>query len=162
ACVSYAQQNRQDPPASRRDIERYLDAMHVRTMMFKTLQAMKPAMHRTLHEQSANQPSLPADFEAKTDQMVDKTLDDMPVDDLIAAMIPVYQKYLTKGDVDALVAFYSTPRGAKIMSEMPAMTADAMNASVPLIKKMVADIHAEVQQQVAQVAKRNKGTNQQN
>ncbi len=44
-------------------------------------------------------------------------------------MVPVYEKHLTKGEVDALVAFYSDPKGQKILNEMPAMTSEAMQAA---------------------------------
>ena len=43
-------------------------------------------------------------------------------------MIPVYQKHLTKSDVDEMIKFYSTPTGQKFLREMPAMTAEGMEA----------------------------------
>jgi hypothetical protein len=52
-------------------------------------------------------------------------------------MIPVYQKHLTKGDVDAMGAFYSSPTGQKLLREMPAMTAESMQAAGPRIQAMM-------------------------
>ncbi len=34
-----------------------------------------------------------------------------PWDDFLESMVPVYQKHFPKGDVDTLMAFYSTPTG---------------------------------------------------
>jgi hypothetical protein len=54
-------------------------------------------------------------------------------------MVPVYQKHLTKGDVDALVAFYSSPTGKKFLIEMPAITSESMQAITPLVQKTMGD-----------------------
>jgi hypothetical protein len=162
ACASYAQQNSADVPASKEDIQRYMDAMHMHEMMTNMMQAMKPAMHKMFHDQIKDQPSLPADFEARMDKMMDSTFDSLSVDDLLQAMAPVYQKYLTKGDVDALVTFYSTPTGQKILKQMPAMTAEAMSASSGIMKKMMANMQQQVQDQIAQIQKQSGGSKEPN
>jgi len=41
-------------------------------------------------------------------------------------MIPVYQRHLTKQDVDSMLAFYNTPTGQKLLREQPAMMAEGM------------------------------------
>ena len=46
-------------------------------------------------------------------------------DHIPADMVPVYQKHLSKSDVEEMIKFYSTPTGQKILREMPAMTAEA-------------------------------------
>jgi hypothetical protein len=65
----------------------------------------------------------------------------------------VYQKHLTKGDVDALVTFYSSPTGQKILKDMPAMSAEAMQAASPIIQKMMVKAMDRVQEEVAQAQK---------
>ena len=52
-------------------------------------------------------------------------------------MVPVYQKHLNKSDVDAMSAFYSSPTGRKLLREMPAMTAESMQAASPRIQAMM-------------------------
>jgi uncharacterized protein len=153
ACASYAQQNAADAPASKEDIQRYLDAMHSREMTTNMLQAMKPAMHQMVREQMKDQSNLPPDFEAKMNKMMDNMIDSIPVDDLLQVMTPVYQRHFTKGDVDALVAFYSGPTGQKVLKEMPAIMGEAMEASSGVMKKMMANMQQQVQDQIAQVQK---------
>jgi hypothetical protein len=63
-----------------------------------------------------------------------------PVDTIIEDMIPVYQKHLTKADVDAMIAFYSSPSGKKILHEMPAIMAESMEAVYPRLQKNMDDI----------------------
>src|ERR1700730_9809923 len=129
ASISFAQQSAADAPASKEDIEKYLNVMHYRDLMKSTLDAMTKQMHQMTHEQVKKDPSLPPDFEARMDKIMDDTLKDLPIDDLLQAMIPAYQRHLTKGEVDALTASYSAPTGQKILKEMPAMTADAMQSA---------------------------------
>jgi hypothetical protein len=57
------------------------------------------------------------------------------MDEIMDAMVPVYQKHLTKGDIDNLVAFYSTPTGAKLLREMPTIMAEAMQDMMPIMTK---------------------------
>ncbi|HKN76062.1 MAG TPA: DUF2059 domain-containing protein [Candidatus Acidoferrum sp.] len=153
SCASYAQQNAADAPASKEDIQRYLDAMHSREMTMNMLQAMKPGMHKMAREQMKDQPNLPPDFEARMDKMADNMIDSIPVDDLLQVMTPVYQKHFTKGDVDALVAFYSGPTGQKVLREMPAIMGEAMEASSGVMKKMMANMQQQIQDQIAQAQK---------
>jgi hypothetical protein len=54
---------------------------------------------------------------------------------MMQAMVPAYQKHLTKGDIDNLVAFYSTPTGEKLLRDMPAIMAESMQDMMPIILK---------------------------
>jgi hypothetical protein len=155
--ISFAQQSAADAPASKQDIEKYLDTMHARDMMKSTMAAMTKQMHQMTHAQLEKQPNLPPDFEARMDKMMDDMIKDFPVDELIQAMVPAYQKHLTKGDVDALTAFYSSPTGQKVLKEMPAMTADAMQAASGIIQKMMAQMQDRVQSEMAQAQKESDG-----
>jgi hypothetical protein len=157
ASVSLAQQNPSDAPASKEEIEKYLDTMHARDLMKSTLDAVTKQMHQMIHDELKKQPNLPADFEARMGKMMDDMFKNFPTEDLLQAMIPAYQKHLTKGDVDALTAFYSTPTGQKILKEMPAMTAEAMQASSGVIQKMMAQAQERVQSEIAQMQKENEG-----
>jgi hypothetical protein len=153
ATVSFAQQHAADAPASKKEIEKYLETMHIHELMKSTLSAMTTQMHKMVREQVQRQPNLPSDFEARMDKMMDDMVTDFPTDDLIEAMIPVYQKHLTKGDVDALVSFYSTPIGQKVLKEMPGMMTEAMQAASGVIQKLTAKAMDRVQEEVAQAQK---------
>jgi uncharacterized protein len=64
--------------------------------------------------------------------------------------VPVYQKHFTKGDIDTLIAFYSTPTGQKMLRELPEIMSEAMEQAMPMIEKYVATIQERVQQEFAQ------------
>jgi len=158
ASPNFAQQSAADAPASKEDIQRYLDTMNVRDMMKTVMDSMAKTMHQIVHQQVEKQPNLPADFESRTDKMMDDMIKNFPTDDLLAAMEPVYEKHLTKGEVDALVAFYSTPTGQKILNDLPAMTSEAMQAGVGVAQKMMAKMTQRVQDEVAQMQKGQEGS----
>ena len=89
-------------------------------------------------------------------KMMDDMLKKFPVDEMLEATIPVYQKHWTKGDVDAMVAFYSTPTGQKILRELPTTMAEAMQAMQPIMQKKMNGMLERVQQEVAQMVKDSK------
>jgi hypothetical protein len=153
ASVSMAQQSSADAPASKADIERYLGAMHTSDLLKNMMASMTKQMHKTVHDMLQKQASLPPEFEARMDKMMDDMLKDFPVDEYLQAVTPVYQKHLTKGDVDALVTFYSSPTGQKILKDMPGMMTEAMQAASGVIQKLTAKAMDRVQEEVAQAQK---------
>ncbi len=149
-----AQQSSADAPATKEDIQKYLDVMHAREMMAQMIEAMSKPMHQMIHEQYLKEKDrLPADFEARMNKMTDDTMKGFPWEEMLQSMVPVYQKHMTKGDIDAVVAFYSSPTGQKLLREMPAVMAEAMEAAMPIILKHVDAMTERVQQQVAEMLK---------
>ena len=153
--VSFAQQNPADAPASKADIEKYLDLMHTRDLMKTTMNSMSKQMHQMVGEQLKKQGNLTPEMEAQLNKMMDDLIKNIPIDDLLDAMIPVYQKHFTKGNIDDLVAFYSTPTGQKLVRDLPAITTEAMQAATPVYQKMMAMAMQRVQDEIAQMQKEN-------
>ncbi|MGB7844143.1 MAG: DUF2059 domain-containing protein [Candidatus Acidiferrum sp.] len=151
---SAAQQNPADAPASKEDIEKYLQVMHSKEMMTKMVDAMSKPMHEMVHQQYLrDKERLPADFEARVNKIMDDQFKNFPWDEMLEAMVPVYQKHLTKGDVDALVAFYSTPTGQRLIQELPAITAEASQQMMPLLQKNMETMSKLVQDEMATMLK---------
>lgn len=63
-------------------------------------------------------PDLPQEF---WDEFVTQTTDS----ELIALLVPVYQKYFDENDIKAMRAFYSSPTGQKTIELMPSVMRDA-------------------------------------
>jgi hypothetical protein len=100
------------------------------------------------HEQyMKHQDELPAGYEAKMNAMMDDMFSNMPMDEMMQAMIPAYQKHFTKGDIDNLVAFYSSPTGAKLLQEMPAIMAEAMQDMMPIMTKYVDTVQTRLKKE---------------
>ncbi len=149
-----AQQNAADAPATKEDVQRYLDAIHSHDMMKQMIDAMSKPMHQMIHEQFLrDQDKLPADFEERMNKIMDDSMNKMPFDEMMEAMIPTYQKHFTKSDIDALISFYSSPTGQKVLREMPAIMADSMQSAMPIIQKQVEKMQENIQEQVAELMK---------
>jgi hypothetical protein len=122
--------------------------MHSKDMMAQMAGAMSKPMHQMIHEQYLkNQDKLPPDFEKRLNKVMDDFMATVPWDQMLDNMVPVYQKHLTKGDVDALTAFYSTPTGQKILKELPQITAEAMQNIMPLMQKSMESMNQRLQQE---------------
>lgn len=143
-----ARQTSADAPASKEDIQKYLEVMHSKDMMAQMADAMSKPMHQMIHQQYLkNQDKLPADFQKRLNKVMDNLMASVPWDQMLDSMVPVYQKHLTKGDVDALTAFYSTPTGQKILKELPQITAEAMQSIMPLMQKNMESMNQRLQQE---------------
>lgn len=148
--VAFAQQDKANVPATREDVQRYLEVMHSRDMMTKMADAMSKPLHQMVHDMYLkDQDKLPPDFKARMNRMLDDMWKTMPWDEMLEAMIPAYQKHLTKGDIDALIAFYSSATGQKLIREMPTMTADAMQDMLPIMRREMERMQERVRQETA-------------
>ena len=149
-----AQQNPTDAPASKEDVQHLLDVMNSRDMMLKMVDAMAKPMQQMIHEQYLkDKDKLPPDFEDRMNKMIDDEMKSFPWDQMLDAMIPVYQKHLAKRDVDAMAAFYSGPTGQKLLKEMPAIMGDAMQAMMPTMRKRMDGMTERMQEQIAEMMK---------
>jgi len=151
---SAAQQSAADTPATKEDIERYLQVMHSREMMTKMVDAMAKPMHDMVHQQYLkSKDKLPADFEARMNKEMDEMFKNLPWNEMLDSVVPVYQKHFTKRDVDALVAFYSGPTGQKMITEMPAIMAESIQVMMPIMQKSIDSMHKHLQDEIAEIIK---------
>ncbi|WP_313385969.1 DUF2059 domain-containing protein [Chishuiella sp.] len=51
---------------------------------------------------------------------------------MLEIILPIYDKYFTEEDIDVLIAFYSTPSGKKMITNLPNITQDSMLAGQKL------------------------------
>ena len=129
-----------DAPASREDILKLFDVMQIRDQMQQIMRQVTVQMRAMSREQmKKTDPNITAEELAKIDARSERMIESVPISDMMDDMIPVYQKHLTKSDVDAMIGFYSTPTGQKILHEMPAMAAEGMQALQPRMRKIMDD-----------------------
>ncbi len=154
ASSALAQNNDANAPASKEDVERYLQAMHSHEMMQNMIVAMAKPMHQMVHDEYLKQKDkLPADFEPRMNKIMDDMMKSMPFDQMMQAMVPTYQKHFTKGNIDDLVAFYTSPTGAKVLREMPEIMGESMQAMMPIIRQNIDQMNQRVQQEIAEMMK---------
>ena len=128
-------------PATRDDILKLFDTMHIRDQMRLVMDSVAKQQREMIRAPQMTEQDL-----ARLDQFTSDVLKDFPVDGMLDDMIPVYQKHLNKADVDAMNAFYQSPTGQKMLREMPAMTAESMQASSPRIQAMMDKVMERAEQ----------------
>lgn len=143
-----AQNSTDDTPATREDVQRYLQIVQSREMAKKMFAVMAQAAHQMEHEQYLkHKDELPADYETKMNARVGEMFGNTPWDEMLEAMVPAYQRHFIKGDIDNLVAFYSSPTGAKLLRETPAMMAEAMQDMMPIVTRYTETAKGQLQKE---------------
>jgi hypothetical protein len=135
-----------DAPATREDILKLFDTMKIHQQMRLVMDSVVKQQRAMIHDAlKKREPLITEQDMARIDQFAADTVKDMPIEDLLNDMIPVYQKHLSRSDVDAMNTFYSSPTGQKLLHEMPAMTAESMQAAGPHMQAMMEKVmdHAE-------------------
>jgi hypothetical protein len=113
------------------------------------MEAMLKPMDQMFHDQFRKDgKKVPADFEPRFTKMMNDMLTNMPWEEMTQATVPVYQKHFTNGDINNLIAFYSSPTGQKFLHEMPEVTGEGMQAMMPIMLKYMSDAKARMQQQM--------------
>jgi hypothetical protein len=72
----------------------------------------------------------------------------MPLDEMINTVITIYQRHLTKTDVDELIRFYSSPVGQKLLREQPQIMRESMQAGKEIQLKRMDEIQARIKERM--------------
>ena len=141
-CTGWTQQASPDSaPASKEDIEKLFAVLHLRDMMQNVMAASFQQSKEIAHETIKKKEPQTTDEQLKRlDATMDNFVKTLDLSGMLDDMVPVYQRRLTKQDVNAMLAFYDSPTGQKILREQPAMMAEGMQAMRPRMEKMMSDI----------------------
>lgn len=153
-CASVAQQvNNADLP-DKADVVKFLDVMHARAQMIQTLTELTKQMKLGAEDGFKQKvPDATPEQLAKVDKMFDDLYSSLPIDDMMDAIVPIYQKHLTKTDLAAITAFYSSPVGQKVLKELPAIMSESMQAGGELGRKVFAQRSQELDHQMTELVK---------
>jgi hypothetical protein len=147
ACVGWTQQaSSDDSAATKEDIEKLFTALHLRDLMQNVMRASMQQSKQIAHDAiKKKEPELTADQLRRMDAFMDDFAKKLDLSGMLDDMVPVYERHLTKQDVSAMLAFYESPTGQKMLREQPAMMAEAMQAMRPRMEKMMGDITDEAE-----------------
>jgi hypothetical protein len=124
--------------ASKEDVKKLFDVMASREQMAQMMQQMFTQMRNMNREQlKKKHPEMTDADLARGDRESADLIKNFPMDEMLNDMIPIYQRHFTKSDIDALIAFYSSPAGQKFLHATPAVTAETMRAVYPRIEAAV-------------------------
>ena len=105
-------------------------------------QMVQQQIQTTMKQTEANLPSGTKLTDEQRERMqqvmtkfVGKAMDLYPSDEMLTDMTGIYQKHLSKDDVDGLIAFYSSPAGEHLLDAQPLIAREFM----PIVMNKVAE-----------------------
>jgi hypothetical protein len=145
--AGFAQEsNSTEAAATKEDIESLFTTMHIRQQMRKMIETMmaqtKLIMHENIKKRSPNITQKELD---RIDSIADGVMKSYNIDGVFDDTIPIYQRHLTKADVTAMLAFYESPTGKKLLREQPAMIAESMEVSRARMEKVMGELMDKVE-----------------
>jgi len=132
----------EDQPASREDVVRMLNAIgmqqqaeRMQTVMLQQVKTTLPVM-----DDEHFSPAQRAKMQDITARMLADIMTAYPPSDAINDLVPIYQKYFTKDDVDAITAFYQSPSGRKFVEKTPEIMGEFMAVLMPQMQAKIKPI----------------------
>lgn len=102
----------QAAPASKESVEKLMQLTGASNLGQQMMAQMLPAMQQMI-------PDAPPAFWQSVQQEVN-------IDEMVALVVPVYQKHLSEEDIQSMLAFFSTPAGQKLITAQPAIMQESM------------------------------------
>lgn len=152
---------------TREEVWKMLDALQARKNALSMLEQMRQKTKADMQAdlQKSGKDSDPEEQKFVSD-LVDGAFNLLSVDEIISAMIPVYQRHYSVEDMRAISAFYSTPAGQRMLEEQPRTMVEVMQAIRPMQMKIIESMidkfkqHEEEKQKKADEARTSKDSKQ--
>lgn len=144
---------------SREDVLRLFAVMQVRQTT-EIILKNSVAQAKKMNEETLKK-RMPNATREQLDQMhamMDELFTDLPIQDILETMVPVYQRHFSKTDLHGIAAFYSSPVGQKFMQQMPAITTEAMQASYPILQQYLEVVEKRIDERVRKMGEQGKQT----
>ncbi|MBS0350985.1 MAG: DUF2059 domain-containing protein [Proteobacteria bacterium] len=143
--VCSAQSNPADQPATAEDVKKYFQVINSDDLFKPYNTIITQAVQESIHQMYLqHKEELPPDYEAKIDPVISNLFENMPWNEIIQAIIPLYQKHYTHDDMSKLIAFYSSPTGKKLAREDSALTAESMQYIEPIMKNYIETVKQKI------------------
>jgi hypothetical protein len=125
-----------------------LDLVQARQTMVAAVENMKQLMQNSAEESFRKRVPDATPKQIATLRAIFDEVAKMPLDEMINAVISIYQRHLTKTDVEELIRFYSSPVGQKILREQPQIMRESMQAGAEIQRKRIDEIEARIKQRM--------------
>ena len=71
-----------------------------------------------------------------------------PVREMLDDFVPLYQKNFSKEDIDAVIAFYASPAGTRLLDKQPTMMQEGMAIVMPKMQSRMKVFMEQTQKEV--------------
>ncbi|HKF49732.1 MAG TPA: DUF2059 domain-containing protein [Terracidiphilus sp.] len=150
-----------DQQATKEQIEKFFEVARMHKQLDQMLNMLPEIIAQSFRDQmkSVNDqlppgkrlmPEDQAALQKVMNKYMQQALTIYSVDEMIADAVPVYQRHLSKSDADAVIAFYRSSAGQRLLDEQPAILQEYM----PIVtshmqersKRLTDEMNAEIRQ----------------
>jgi uncharacterized protein len=147
----------QTEDATKEDVQQFLSLMNQRQQMSVMVSGFFEQLTKTMVEEcKSSHPNATAAELANIEQAASSVsrvaIQNFPIDEMIDAVAPIYQRHLTHSDMQTVIAFYSSPTGQKFIREAPAMMNEGRQASSAIMQKHLPEFKAQIEEAVRKAA----------
>ena len=138
---------------SREEVVQLFELLQIKKLTETTMQAAKGQATQLAEQMLREELPDPTPDQQKVLEDVMKGITDdilsgFPIDEMLNAMVPIYQRHLTKSDLQAIIAFYSSAVGQKLLHEQPQMVHESMAAMAPIQQRMMEEMMRKIKERV--------------
>jgi len=139
---------------SKEDVLRFLDLLQIKARMVQLMDGMKGGMKAGADAGLKQQlPNATPEQLAKVDAFADTVFKDLPIDERVDAVIPIYQRHLYENRLGFCDCLLLLARGTEASERTAGKTAEAMKAGQDIMLKKISDLTQRLNAEVAQRAK---------
>ena len=141
---------------SRDQVLTLLDLMQIRKNMAAAMESMKQIMKQGAEQSFRERVPNPTPQQlAALRGMMDDLVDGISMDEMVNAVITIYQRHLNKTDIEEMIRFYSSPVGQKLLRETPQIMQESMQAGAAIQEKRMDEIKAKLMQREQELIEAN-------
>ena len=138
---------------SRDQVMTLMDLLQVRRNMQQMMAGMKESMKAGVLQGLKREVRDPSQKQIdKINVLVEAAFENIRLEDFIDVMIPVYQRHLTKADIEEMIRFYTSPTGQKLLREQPQMMQESMQAAQKVQEAKMGSIMDNVERKMKEYA----------
>jgi hypothetical protein len=153
-----------DQQPTKEQLTKLFELMRIKQQI-SSMTKMMPAMMRQqmqahVKEMQKNHPELAAMTEEQQQasmkvesKFMEKVVDLYTSDEMIADMEGIYQKHLTRSDVDGIIAFYSSPAGQHMVDMAPVIMQEYVPLMMQRTQERIKPLMDELSKEMEQIAK---------
>ena len=150
----------EDQP-TREQLEKTFELMRLDAQMQTITDAMSNALQQQLNQSlsriTEEQGKRPLTIEQQgaitefTHKSMERFLKIYPLKEMLDDIAPIYQRYLSKGDVESMNAFYASPAGQHLLDMQPTIMAEYMPVALERLSERTKAMEEELKQDLEQL-----------
>lgn len=153
-----------DQQPTKEQLAKLFEAMQIREQVGAVMQMFPAMIQQQLRQQekelAANQPEgarmspeRRAALDKVTERYLEKAMTLYSVDEMLDDMAAIYQRHFTRDDVDAYIAFYTTPAGKHLLQMTPVIMQEYMPVVMQRVQERSKALTAEMTKEITDVLK---------